>query len=153
MAGTSKPERVDALIEALVQRFERPRGRGRGVYKLLRAFDKLGPPVSERAEAVGFRAGTLTLVVEDPTWLTELGFLKEEIIERLARAAPNAPPVREIRMRLGKFERKRKRELVVFEPVLSAEDENRVRAWGETIRDEELRKTFERAARLALASR
>lgn len=134
-------------------KLERPRStKGRGIYRLMRAFEALGPPVADRAEAASFRRGTLTIVVEDPTWLTELGFLKDEIRARLARiAGPDAPEVREIRLRLGKLERKQLRAVSTAEPVLDVEHEERVKSWGSAIRDEELRRVFERAARRGLA--
>ena len=34
------------------------------------AFRRIGPPIAERAEPTFFKAGVLSLVVEDSTWLT-----------------------------------------------------------------------------------
>ena len=137
-------------VEDVVGKLERKRSRGRGTFKILRAFDRLGP-IAAHAEASLFRNGTLTVVVEDPTWLTELGFLKEELVTKIGQlAGDGAPRVEEVRIRLGKFERKRKPIVPVEERPLDAENEARLTEWAKTIGDEDLQKQFKKAVRLAL---
>jgi predicted nucleic acid-binding Zn ribbon protein len=45
----------------------------------------VGPRIARRTRAVEFRDGTLVVEVEGSAWLHELGFLKRELLEQLAR--------------------------------------------------------------------
>jgi len=46
----------------------------------------VGPEVARRAVPRSFDRGTLVVAVESSTWLQELSYLKEGILERLAEA-------------------------------------------------------------------
>ena len=53
--------------------------------KVFDAFRRVGPPITDHAQAVLFRRGALTLDVDTSAWLTELGFLREEMLGRINR--------------------------------------------------------------------
>ena len=66
----------------------------------------IGPPITEHAEPIMLRGGILTVNVADSAWLTELTFLKKDILERINRGLLK-PAVRDLRMKLGSVTRKR----------------------------------------------
>lgn len=92
------------LAADLVARFiDKREGRKKGealALKVFAAFHQIDGPIREQAEPVFFRAGLLTLNVTHSAWMTELTFLKEEIIERL-NAIVGPGRVKDLRFRLG----------------------------------------------------
>lgn len=57
----------------------------------------VGPDVARRAVPKSFSRATLVVAVESSTWLQELSYLKDDILERLAEAVgPNV--VRNIKL-------------------------------------------------------
>lgn len=130
------------------------RSRGQMVLKVFAAFEKLGPPVTTHAEPTQFRGGALHLVVDDSTWLTELGFLKTELMGRI-NGSLGREVVKELRMRHGVLRNKPdpRRSQRRARPELAASEDEAIRAWGESIPDEGLRERFLAAARWGIAAR
>lgn len=118
------------------------------VLKVFDAFQKLGPPVTAHAEPTQYRGGVLHLVVDDSTWLTELGFLRTEIMGRI-NGALGREVVKELRMRHGVLRNKPdpRHEARRERPVLAESEDAAIRAWAEAIPDEALRERFLGAAR------
>lgn len=126
--------------------------RGAIAIRVFAAFDRLGPPITQHAEPVHYRAGALTVVVDDPTWLTELTFLRPEILTRLERTL-GRPLVKELRMRHGRLSRRPRPLPVKAElPKLDPDRARLVEALGELVPDESLRELVQRAARWALGA-
>ncbi len=57
----------------------------------------VGDRVAARARAVSFREGTLVVEVDSPTWMNELTYLKQRMIQDLNRKL-GSPIVRDIRL-------------------------------------------------------
>ncbi len=143
------------MLSTWVKEVEAPgRSRGQMVWKVFSAFEKLGPPMTSHAEPSQFRGGVLHLIVDDSTWLTELGFLKTEILGRI-NGSLGREVVKELRMRHGVL-RKRpdpRAQTKRPKPVLAETEDREVQSWAETIEDPELRERFIAAARWSLSNR
>lgn len=126
------------------------RGHEAASLKVFAAFTRIGPPISERAEPITFRRGLLTLVVEDSTWLTELTFLKPDIVVRLNKALGRAL-VQDLRLRLGSLSH-RARTAEELAPPLTPRQEGMLQSWGDTIKNPAIRDTVLRAARVCIAT-
>lgn len=124
-------------------------GREAVAMKVFAAFTQIGPPLTQHAEPVLLRGGILTLTVTDSAWLTELTFLRPEILERLNRPF-NKIVVRDLRMRLGAITRKKVVEVPL--PPLSPEKQHKVETWASEIADDEVRAAVTRAASRSLAT-
>lgn len=123
-------------------------GAGR-VSRVLSAFGRIGPPVTEYADAVNFRRGVLTLQVHESAWLTELTFLRDEVVERVNRMVGGAP-VKEVRLRLGP----RRRVAAPPPPPprrLTKAEEAVVEDWTAPIADDAVREAVRRAAARSVA--
>ena len=114
-----------------------------GVSRVLTAFGRIGPPVTEHADAVNFRRGVLTLQVHESAWLTELTFLRSEIIERVNKMVGKTA-VKEVRLRLGP--RKKTRPPAPPPKPLTAEQRAAVDDWTAPIADDAVREAARRAA-------
>lgn len=112
------------------------------------AFRRIGPPITERAEPVFFKGGVLSLVVEDSTWLTELTFLRPDIVRRMNESL-RRDVVRELRVRLGVLER-RDEPKPRLRP-LTADQLEAVERWGAAIANIEVRSAVMNAAARHLA--
>ncbi len=123
-------------------------GRAGRVSRVLSAFARIGPPVTEQADAVDFRRGVLTLAVHNSAWLTELTFLRAEVIDRLNRML-GGEHVREVRLRLGSP--KRNPPPAPRLRPLTAQEHEAVQAWAAPIADERVRRAVQRAAACCLA--
>ena len=158
MAGRSR--RPVAVGDILARLLDDVTGRGPGgssgpkagpakVRKVLAAFDRIGPPVTDHADAVGFRRGVLTLQVHESGWLTELTFLRTEIIDRLNRMV-GPSTVKEVRLRSGA---RRKRAAPPTPPPKPLTDRQReaVETWTAPIVDDAVREAVRRAAARSLA--
>ena len=147
-----RPVPVGDILARLLDEQEGGRGVSGGgaqrVSRVLSAFGRIGPPVTEHADAVGFRRGVLTLQVHESAWLTELTFLRTEIIERVNKMVGGAP-VREVRLRLGPRRR--------IEPPpppprpLTEAQRSQVEQWAAPIADEAVRDAVRKAASTSLA--
>lgn len=142
------------MIEGLISGAEAsptPRTReGAITVRVFRAFQSLGPSITRHADLVGIRGGVLTLVVDDPTWLTELGFLRPEIIANMNRALPR-PMITDVRLRHGRRERRAPVQRPPPVKLTRAQVET-VESLGQEIRDPELRVALMKAAERALGA-
>ncbi len=158
MAGRSR--RPVAVGDILARLLDDVTGRGGGgasgpkagpakVRRVLAAFDRIGPPVTDHADAVDFRRGVLTLQVHESAWLTELTFLRTEIIDRLNRMV-GPSTVREVRLRSGS---RRKRPAPPTPPPrpLTESQREAVATWTASIADDAVREAVQRAAARSLA--
>src|SRR5262245_45916720 len=107
--------------------------------KVFAAFAKIGAPVTEHAEPIMLRGGILTLNVADSAWLTELTFLKKEILDRVNRGLQK-PAVRDVRLKLGSVSKKKDDR--AKPPVLSEAENAKVEAWASEITSEEVREAM-----------
>jgi len=152
----NKPTRVGLVIAHLVESQEgasrAEQRRGALVLRTFAAFEKLPPTLVKHAEPIALRGGVLTVMVDEPVWLTELSFLREEMIERLNRALGKIV-VREIHLRQGRLSRRRRFDppKKTEPPVLPPGAKEEVEAWAGVIADPILRASIERAMRWALA--
>lgn len=141
-------------IRELVSRFlERnvdasARRSGRRTLEVFKAFESIGPPVTDHAEPSSFRRGRLTLQVRSSAWLTELGMMKTVLLDRLNARLPNRW-VTDVRLVLGS-PRPRAR-APVRSPPLSPKQREDVETWSAGIEDPKVREAFERAAAKSLA--
>lgn len=120
--------------------------------RVFAAFEKLGPPFTQHAEPVHLRAGVLSLVVDDSTWLTEMTFLQPELIGRINQLI-GREVVKEIRLRLGKLSPKKKVRERALPPKVSRENAERIDAWAEQIKDPAVRDAMKRAAAWAFGKK
>ncbi len=94
-----RPQRIGEVLAQLI-------GRGRlgqlhGAAQWEAAWENAAGPLAAQYTRVGrFRRGTLEVIVANSTVLQELSFRKQELVEKLAEAAPDAA-LREVRFRLG----------------------------------------------------
>jgi hypothetical protein len=111
--------------------------------RVFTAFERIGPPLTDQAEPILFRHGVLTLRVKSSVWLTELTFLKTELLERLEQHLGRRA-VRDVRLRLGHVEPR------PIEPsprrALAEADRARIADWTEAIADPKVREALSRAA-------
>lgn len=139
-------ELVARLVEKTTSAGDgRPRV-GRRTFDVFRAFDRIGPPLTDQAEPTSFRRGRLTLRVHSSAWLTELSLMERDLLERLNGALPR-PIVEEVRLVLGAPRPRRKR---IPPPRLSPRQAEQVERWGSGLRDEKVRAAFEKAAATSL---
>lgn len=152
MATRFKPVLVaDLVARFLSRRHGHPqREREATTLKVFSAFQRIGPPVTEQVEPAFFKQGVLTLTVSESAWLTELTFLKPEILERLNRALGREVVV-DLRMRLGRLMR-RGIAGKAQAPVLSAAEREKIEAWGAMIPNPSVREAMIRAASRSVAS-
>lgn len=152
---SQRPTAVGDVLAAILSNAEGSREtrtrEGALTVRIYRAFDALGPAITDHADLVQVRGGALTLLVDDPTWLTELGFLRPEIIDRMNRGLPR-PIVTEIRMRHGRRARKKKTAPTPTTKLTPRELEV-VEGLGAEIRDPEIRDAVMRAAKRALGTK
>ena len=150
MAGRSRrPVLVSDVLARLLDEKTGPSGvsgprfGAGGVSRVLSAFGRIGPPVTEHADAVDFRRGVLTLQVHESAWLTELTFLRTEIIDRVNRMVGKTA-VKEVRLRLGP----RRKAMSAPPPPkpLTAQQRAAVDEWTAPIADNAVREAVRRAA-------
>lgn len=125
-----------------------PRRSGRRTFEVFRAFESLGPPVTDHAEPSSFRQGRLTLQVRSSAWLTELGMMKTVLLDQL-NARLSGRWVREVRFVLGSPRPRPARSPKA--PRLSPRQQESVDSWGADIDDPKVREAFMRAAATSLA--
>jgi hypothetical protein len=119
---------------------------------VFRAFSRLGPPITSHAEPVQFRAGLLTVSVDDSAWLTELTFLRPEMLTRLNRML-GAEMVRDVRLRHAPLQADAKpAPRPAAPPRLSPEKAQAIETWAADIKSDEIREAMMRAATWALGS-
>jgi Dna[CI] antecedent DciA-like protein len=136
---------ADVVARLLAQRHGHPsRGKEALALKVFDAFRRIGPPITEHAEPAYFKNGILSLTVGESVWLTELTFLKPELIARINHGL-GRDAVEDLRLRQGKLERRRPR-AEVKPPVLSNAQKERVERWGAMIADENVRQAVMKAA-------
>jgi hypothetical protein len=138
---------ADVVAKFLAKR-EGPAQRNEAIaLAVMSAFARIGPPISDQAEAVMFRRGVLTLVVGASPWMTELALLERQILDRLEKMLGQRR-VKSIRLRLGNVRRTR------VDPApprpLSPKQAEDVAAWAESIADPDVRAAMVRAATVAL---
>lgn len=66
--------------------------------------EAIGPPLTEEAEPVSERAGTVTVACRSSVWAQELSMLATDLQERLngaLGAPPEAPAIKELRFVVG----------------------------------------------------
>lgn len=145
------PTAIGDVVASFLRRGEakpragRPRSKTAAVFT---GYEALGPPFTTHAEPVFYRSGVLTIVVEDSAWLTELSFLRDEIIERLNEALADEK-VESIRLRQGTLTRTRVRPAPVRspDPELDPVQARNIEAIGSLVPDDELRAAVMKAAR------
>jgi len=115
--------------------------------KVFASFAKIGAPVTEHAEPIMLKGGILTLNVADSAWLTELTFLKKEILDRVNRGLQK-PAVRDVRFKLGSVSKKR--DTKASPPKLTEAESAKVEAWASEIASDEVRAAMISAARWSL---
>lgn len=157
-----RPTRIDQIIAGLIAQHEgasrAERQRGALVVKAFAAYERLPPAVVKHSEPISLRAGVLSVVVDEAAWLTELGFLRVEMIERINRIL-GRQAVREIRLRQGKLVRRRGGPAesaptgLKPPPPLPAAKAVEVESWMDAVTDPELRASIERAVRWSLVPR
>ncbi len=116
--------------------------------KVFSAFQRIGPPVTEYAEPVFYKAGVLTLSVSNSAWMTELSFLRLEIIKRL-NDSMGREVVKDIRMRLGNV--KKPKPKAAKKKRLTAKQKEEVAGWAESIENPDVKAAMIKAAERHLA--
>lgn len=151
----ARPTAVAQILSAVVERVAGVNpGRaklGRRAFAVIEAFERIGPPMTDHATAKDFRRARLTIEVRSSVWLTELGMMQAQIIERLNARLPG-PWVEEVRLVLGSPRPKRVTRTVVAKPRITRAQRAQVESWSEGL-PEELKDAFARAAESGLAAR
>lgn len=153
---TKGPIRLAQLVARLVETTTDPEGSsesrgaaGRRTFEVFRAFEGIGPPLTDHAEPSSFRKGRLTLRVRSSAWLTELAMMQSQLVGRLNRAL-RRPYVEEVRLVLGS-PRPRPKPSPPSPVRLSPRQREQVEAWSSSLSNEQVRAAFERAAARSLA--
>lgn len=148
--GKSQPVPVLEVLSRLLGNLqdEQVRRTGSRALEIFAAFDRIGPPVSDHAEPILYKSGVLTLMVDGPTWLTELSFLERQVVDRI-NALVGRKAVRSLRLRLGS-PRRRPPPLPAKRKLTPHENEE-VASWTAGIKDEAVRDAVARAAATSLA--
>lgn len=150
MPREGHPTRVADIVRVYLgeREIRGPKGRGRTVLAVFRAFQGLGPPLTRRAEPVWFGSGVLTLRVFGSTWMTELSFMTEEIAARLNKQL-GRELVTSVRLRAGApppwVDDAPRR------PKLSPAQLEKVESWGAQVPRPEVKSAVMRAAAASLA--
>ncbi|HEX2039671.1 MAG TPA: DUF721 domain-containing protein [Acidimicrobiales bacterium] len=63
--------------------------------------DVVGPDVAAHARPLSLKEGTLVVVVDDPTWASQLRWLGADLLRRLAEAA-GSPVADRLEVRVGR---------------------------------------------------
>lgn len=153
----ARPALISEVVSQVVGKTEgqgsSERKRGALTVRVFAAFEQLGPPFTTHAEPTFYRTGVLSLLVDDPTWMTELTFLKAELLTRINHLV-GKETVKELRMRHGKLSRIKKKVPQKAEPpVLTADAVRRIEEWADEIRDPEVKEAMRRAARWIVGKR
>ncbi|MBX2812641.1 MAG: DUF721 domain-containing protein [Myxococcales bacterium] len=149
------PERLANLVTRLFEGTDAPhassryhRATGRLAFEVFKAFDHIGPPLTDHAEPASFRKGKLTLTVRSSAWLTELAMMRSEIKQRLnSRLAKQI--VEDVRLVLGSPKRLRPQP-APKKIQLSPSQQEKVESWAAGLINDRVREAFERAASRSL---
>ena len=103
----------------------------------------VGSQIASRARPVGFRDGTLTVVVSSAPWMQQLNFLKRGIMERL-NALLGEELVRDIYLKAGNTDQAKSEETPVKRATrpLSAKDMQKITEQTSPVVDPELREAL-----------
>jgi hypothetical protein len=150
-----RPTHVAELVARLVEAKTPeggPRAPGRRTFEVFRAFERIGPPLTDQAEPSAFRRGRLTLRVRSPAWLTELSMMQSQLVARINAHLPKRW-VEEVRLVLGSPRPRRTDPPAPPTPLerLSARQREQVDAWCAHLQNDEVRSAFARAAACSLA--
>jgi hypothetical protein len=141
---------ADLIARFLARRHGHPsREKEALALKVFAAFSRIGPPVTDHVEPAFLKHGILTLTVQESAWLTELTFLKPQILERINKALQR-PVVQDLRMRLGALT-PRPAKTLPSEPKLTFAQKERVAEWGASIARADVREAVMRAAARSIA--
>jgi hypothetical protein len=142
---------ADVVARLLAKRHGHPtRTKEALALKVFDAFQRIGPPITEHAEPAFFKNGILTLTVGESVWLTELTFLKPELIQRINKGL-GRDAVEDIRLKQGKLERKKK-EARAKPPILSPVQKEKVDGWAASIADPNVKEAMMKAAARSITS-
>ena len=81
-----KPRRVGEGLDALARRLGAPTAASMGAV-FTRWDEAVGPLVAAHASPIALRDGVLTVGVDDPAWATQLRYLKNELLTKIAGVA------------------------------------------------------------------
>ncbi len=137
---------VRGLVGAQEGVWRRRSGSSTQTFEVFEAFSRLGAPLTEQAEPVGYRRGVLTLAVQRSAWLTELSMLSERIVARLNKEL-GSDKVKSLRLRPGAMTPKPP---PIRAPKLTRRQAAVVQEALTPIDDPKLREAFERAAQRSL---
>ena len=94
-----EPKPVSASLGRLAASLGAPRPEVLGAV-FSRWEQAVGPDVAAHARPVSLRDGVLIVAVENPAWATQLGYLRADLLRRLAEAA-GPGEVREVEVRVA----------------------------------------------------
>jgi len=154
MRISSKPQRIQNLLQAALT--------GKSAHGLFADFqlwnrwDEIaGHMIAKNAQPEKWRNGTLTIRVKNSSWVQELGFMKQDLLEKIRKACPQLQ-ITEIRFEVGRLYPKRKLQKPrkrVLDKELNAEELEFIQQACNEVDDEELRTTIEQAMRKHFQSR
>jgi predicted nucleic acid-binding Zn ribbon protein len=73
-------------LDALARRLGAPTATSMGAV-FTRWDDAVGPAIAAHARPIGLADGVLTVAVDEPGWATQLRYLKNDLVARLAEVA------------------------------------------------------------------
>ncbi len=136
---------IDDLLRAVAGRLlDHPKSRAQVLW---RQWPHLfGPQLARHAEPVHIHQGILTVRVDTAAWMTELAFLKPDMLDKLQ---PLLPPgsLRDIRFQQGTLSSQTVVTAPAPRPVIpaaSAAERRRIETECATIKDEQLRRSVYR---------
>ena len=152
--GTRKknnPTSIGELIDSVLDKgLQAKKNRGQAIaLKVFAAFERLGGTLRAHAEPVFFRGGRLTLEVTSSGWMTELSFLKPQLMHRLNRSLKK-PYVTDIRLRLG--QNKKPQEPPRPQKPLSRTQQEHIESWANCVVDPDVREALRSAATKSLSA-
>ncbi|MBF0158141.1 MAG: DUF721 domain-containing protein [Magnetococcales bacterium] len=139
---------VGEIIRSVANRLlEHPNSRAQGLWKYWHHI--FGDPIARHTEPVRLTNGVLVIRVDLSTWMTQLTFLKPEILDKIQQLLPPGS-VREIRLQQGSL-RSRGQQASRYQyqpgpalPPASEQEQLKAEQACATVQDETLRRTLYR---------
>jgi predicted nucleic acid-binding Zn ribbon protein len=86
MSGEYAPKRVGESLDAIARRLGAPTASSMGAV-FTRWNDAVGPAIAAHTRPIALADGVLTVGVDEPGWATQLRYLTNDLVARIAEVA------------------------------------------------------------------
>ena len=86
LAGKPEPRNLGESLDGLARRLGAPAASSMSAV-FTKWADAVGPSIAAHARPVGLHDGVLTVAVDDPAWASQLRFLANELVAKVASVA------------------------------------------------------------------